>query len=74
MNKRQAKKFEKKEELFLEMLVGSYNELRFMERAYHECIVWRKRQLKKCKGCEHFLPDSCSCLRFLMLETCVKGE
>ena len=73
MNKRQAKKFKKKEELLFEMLAGSYDELRFMKRKYHDCVVLKKRQLKKCKGCEFFLIDTGSWSRFLMIKPCVKG-
>ena len=53
MNKRQAKKFKKKEQLFSEWpnclffsSIGSYNELRKVTRTYHNFMMHKKRRQK----------------------------
>lgn len=46
MNKRQKKKTNKKQELFVASFVSSYRDLRELERSYHEYVLNYNRRLK----------------------------
>lgn len=53
MNKRQKKKAQKKEQLFMDFLVSSYRELKKMKRSYHEYQIYYRHNAKGCMGCIH---------------------
>ena len=80
MNKRQKKKVQKKEQLFMDFLVPSYRELKKMNRSYHEYRVWNNRHTKRCIGCVHSIGENgvhITCELVLSLEDCKyeqKGE
>lgn len=46
MNKRKAKKYYKKMELFINSWAFSYREVKQLDRSYHEFILMQNRRIK----------------------------
>lgn len=68
MNKRQAKKQQKKEWDLGEYHINSYKELKKIDRACKEYFIDLERRRKKCIGCELYDPNGywepcCYCMK-----------
>ena len=54
MNKRKAKKFRKKQDMFVISFARSYREAREHDRQYHEFVVSDKRSIRNKEECYDF--------------------
>ena len=80
MNKRQKKKVQKKEQLFIDFFVSSYRELKKMNRQYHEYRIKHEHCARRCIGCIHSINENgvhITCELIFVLGNCEyeqKGE